>query len=310
MRYDAILKNLPEDYPQDWAQFAGVDRHVAVTIIDADVSTVSAAADKVLRIDEPEPWILHLEFQASHDSTLSERVLKYNVLLGIRHSLPVRSVVVLLRREADGKGMTGRVVLKLPRDRKYLEFEYDTIRLWDVRPETILDGGVGTLPLLPLTEVAEPELPAMINQMENRFLQEMGQADMDSLWTATFILMGLKYDPEVSSQLLQGVRSMKESVTYQAILKEGWEIGREVGREVGREEGLEAGLERGLRKGRVAGREEEARRILLAQGSKLFGKPSAKIRKAISNIVEPAVLEQLALRLLDAKNWSDLLDTP
>jgi predicted transposase YdaD len=86
-RFDAILKHLPEQYPQDWALLAGVPRSVPVKIIDAEISTVTAAAD-------------------------------------------------------------------------------------------------------------------------------------DSLWTATFILMGLEYDQAVARQLLRGVRIMKESVTYQAILEE------------------------------------------------------------------------------------------
>src|SRR5207253_11468456 len=113
-RYDWILKHLPEDYPQDWSLLAGVNQSTPVTVIDADVSTVTAAADKVLRIDEPKRWILHLEFQASYDSTLSERILQYNVLLRVRHSLPVRSVVILLRPEADGKTMTGHFQETLP----------------------------------------------------------------------------------------------------------------------------------------------------------------------------------------------------
>src|SRR5258708_39204092 len=89
-RFDAILKHLPEDYPQDWAQLAGVKRPARVTVIDADVSTVTAAADKVLRVDEPDPWLLHLEFQASYDATLSHRLLQYNVLLGVRQPLVQR----------------------------------------------------------------------------------------------------------------------------------------------------------------------------------------------------------------------------
>ena len=93
--FDAILKHLPEDYPQDWARFAGIRAPVAV--IDADVSTVTAAADKVLWIEQRVPSILHLEFQASQDAKLGSRVLHYNVLLGVRHSVPVHSLVILLR---------------------------------------------------------------------------------------------------------------------------------------------------------------------------------------------------------------------
>jgi len=70
---------MPEDDPQDWARLAGVS--TPVSVIDADVSTETAAADKVLRVEEPEPWFLHLEFQASHDGTLGCRLLPDNVLL-------------------------------------------------------------------------------------------------------------------------------------------------------------------------------------------------------------------------------------
>ena len=106
-KFDAILKHLSEQYPQDWARFAGVSG--PVTVIDADVSTVTAAADKVLRVESPEPWILHLEFQASRDVNLPQRLLHDNVLLGVRHKVSVRSLVILLRPEADGRDLTGTV---------------------------------------------------------------------------------------------------------------------------------------------------------------------------------------------------------
>ena len=76
---------------------------------------------------------------------------------------------------------------------------------------------------------------------------------------------------------------MKESVTYQAILEEGRVLGIE------------------------AGRADEARRILLNLGTKRFGKPSAKHRKTVAAIAEPAVLEALATRSLEVESWTELL---
>ena len=99
--------------------------------------------------------------------------------------------------------------------------------------------------------------------------------------------MGLEYEEGFSRQMLQGVRSMKESVTYQAILEEG----RVQGVVVGREEG----------------RADEARRILLSLGTKRFGKPPVKVRRRIALLAESAVLERLATRLLDVESWADLL---
>ena len=40
------------------------------------------------------------------------------------------------------------------------------------------------------------------------------------IWTATYVLMGLRYTAEETETLLQGVRAMTDSVTFQAILEE------------------------------------------------------------------------------------------
>ncbi len=95
--YDATVKDLIEKYPADWLPLAGVRTSAPIDVIDADVSTVTAAADKVLRIREAQPWLLHLELQSSHETELAERLQWYNALLGHRHRLPVRTVLVLLR---------------------------------------------------------------------------------------------------------------------------------------------------------------------------------------------------------------------
>src|SRR5437870_6351451 len=99
--FDATTKDLVEMHPEDWLEYLGLPR-AAVELIDADVSTVTAAADKVLRVLEPKPWLAHLELQSSRDRELPDRKLQYNVLLDRRHQLPVQSIVVLLRPEADG----------------------------------------------------------------------------------------------------------------------------------------------------------------------------------------------------------------
>jgi predicted transposase/invertase (TIGR01784 family) len=55
---------------------------------------------------------------------------------------------------------------------------------------------------------------------------------------ATYVLAGLKLEADVISQVIRR-DVMQESVTYQAILAEGEQIGIERGREKGREEGRE-----------------------------------------------------------------------
>ena len=92
---------------------------------------------------------------------------------------------------------------------------------------------------------------------------------------------------------------MKESVTYQAILEEGREKGFREGIREGRKEGREEGLEEG--------RAEEARRILLVQGTKRFGTPSPKVGRTITQISDGRLIETLILRILDVESWTELL---
>lgn len=99
--YDAGTKFLIEHYLADWLALSERRSSSPTAIIDADLSTVTAAADKVLRVDDPQPWLLHLELQASRDEGFVERVQWYNGLLEYRHKLNVHS------QEADAPELSG-----------------------------------------------------------------------------------------------------------------------------------------------------------------------------------------------------------
>jgi predicted transposase YdaD len=139
-------------------------------------------------------------------------------------------------------------------------FEYEVIRLWQRPVEDLLTGGLGTLPLAPLCDVSREALPGVIRRMEERLDREAAPAEAATLWTSTFILMGLRYPADVAAQLLQGVRAMKESTTYQAILEEG--------------------------------RAEGERRGLMLLGTERFGPPGPRTRAAIDAIHSVERLEQ------------------
>jgi hypothetical protein len=74
--FDATLKELVEAYPHDWLIQLGLPASLPIEVIDADLSTVTAQADKVLRVREDSLWLLHLELQASRDPHLARRVLR------------------------------------------------------------------------------------------------------------------------------------------------------------------------------------------------------------------------------------------
>src|SRR5205814_672123 len=95
--YDPTTKVLVEIDPESWPAFVG-SRCGPTTVIDADIATVSGAADKVLRVGVDAPYLLHLEFATGHDGAELPRDMHVrNALLDKRHNLPVRSVAILLR---------------------------------------------------------------------------------------------------------------------------------------------------------------------------------------------------------------------
>src|SRR5205823_11174595 len=137
-----------------------------------------------------------------------------------RTRLPVHSLVILLRREADGPALIGELAYRSPAGRGGLRFEFDVVRLWERPVEMILSGGVGTLPLAPLADVLPEALPAVIARMDERLAAEPAPQQAE-LWAATYILMGLRYPADIAARVLREVRAMRESSTYQAILAEG-----------------------------------------------------------------------------------------
>ncbi|HMC90714.1 MAG TPA: hypothetical protein VKI17_14250 [Gemmataceae bacterium] len=285
--FDPTFKALVESCPADWTTFAG-QPSAPTEVIDADIATVSGAADKVLCVRATAPYLLHLEFVSGHDAARLPRTLQLrNLLLEDRHDLPVRTVVVLLRPEADSPALSGVRTRGVEGEEAYAWFRYQVIRVWQLPVERLLAGGVGTLPLAPISAVTEAELPGIIKRMEERLEQRSHRGRAESLWAATYILMGLRYSRELARQLLHGVRSMKESVTYQAILEEG--------------------MAKGMAQGQSTGALAEARKLLLLQGSKRFGPPDAPTTASVESIGDLAYLEKLLLQIMSAASWQDLL---
>lgn len=285
--YDAATKHLLEIDPPAWLAAVGLPATGPVRVIDSELSTVTAEADTVYRVGEPVDYLAHLEIQSGRDKALPRRLLHYNVLLNYRHEAPARSVAILLRREADGPELTGLHQVDLPDGTSYLDFRYSVVRVWTLDVEAVLRGGLGVLPLAPLAKVAVADLPAVIGRMKQRFDREVPTAEANELWSSTNILMGLVYSKELTERLLQGVRAMKESVTYQAILAEGEVIG-----EV-----------RGKIEGKIEGKVD----LLLDLGSERYGDPDPTLLAAIRSIDDSGRIKQLIKHMSDFASWAELL---
>ena len=281
--FDAASKHIVDFYPDDWLALGGLPPGMASEVVDSDLSAVSTAADKLIRVSAPDPYLAHLEFQSGDPADLDERILLYSVLGRKKLGLPVMSVAFLLRRQALTPAVTGRVSWRLAPD-QFLEFGYKLVRVWELPPKILLTGGIGTLPLAPISNVTEVEVPSVIAAMKHRLDTEVPPQEAREMWASTQILMGLRYPGEMVKRLLRGVQDMEESTTYQAI--------------------IEKGVERGLERGRAM----EAKEVLLRLGRKQWGDPDRAISEMLNSINDRARLESLMDRLLDGtvKSWAEL----
>ena len=124
----------------------------------------------------------------------------------------------------------------------------------------------------------------MVKRMKDRIGREP-RPHAAKLFAAAYLLMGLRYDRQLTNQLFEGIEIMKESTTYQGILREG------------------------RKEGENLGRLHEALRIIHLQGTERFGEPGSATTAALEAIQDVGRLEALVKRILmpDLHDWDDLL---
>src|SRR5262245_6757625 len=276
--FDATLKSLIEAGPADWVALAGFPGQ-RVDLVDADISTVSAASDKVFRVRSRPDWLLDLNVQSGPDASLPGRMHLYNALLEDRHGVLVRSAAILLTRTAQLTAIDGRYRRQFPGEEAYLDFRYQVIRVWELPVRPLLEGGASTLPLAPLAYVHEADVTSVVEQATECLRPQARGRDM---MAGMFVLMGLRFERALVRRLLEGVTTMEESVTYQYIIE----------------------------KGEQRGQLKEGRKMLQLLGEAELGPPSAEATTAIESITEPERLEELLLRVSKVKSWEQLLAIP
>lgn len=143
------------------------------------------------------------------------------------------------------------------------------------RLEELLAAGVGTLPLAPVSDVAESRVPDVIRRMKERLDRERRRQRVKDLWAVTYVLLGLRYSEPFADMLIQEVLGMEESTTYQAI----------------------------IRKGRLS----EARHIVFRLGQKRFGPADDATAAVLNAIDDEQRLEELTERIYDVGSWQELL---
>lgn len=279
--FDATLNTLIDAHSADWAKFfatrCGIPDGPAESL-DTDLS-VTVQPDKVFRIGGPRPALLHLELEGNPRLGIPADLLRYNVLLGHQHQLPVHSVLLLLRPKANATDMTGLHQVLGADGSAYLKFRYSVVRVWQEPVSTFLAGGIGLAPLALLTNEADADLPTAFQRFNDTLRQAKTPDNVTKgLTGSTFVLCGLRYDqPRVDDLYRRVSMLMEESTTYQWILSKGMA--------------------------------KEAQHLLVKMAQKRFGVAPPATDAAIRAIEDRERLERMIERIADATGWDDLLAT-
>jgi hypothetical protein len=285
MPFDATLKGLARDYPADFLTVFDRPPTGPLSLLNVDLSTVTTAADLVVGLGDPREAVVHIDFQSSADIGKHTAVLVYNTLLYSQYLMPVHSIVVLLRPQAAHSNLAGVVRYSARPGSGRMDFTCELMPLWERLAEDLLAGALGTTPLamlgaLPQGAELTDALTAVAQRLIERLERDAPPERVRKLLTSAFVLTGLRVRRDVARQVFRGVRAMKDSDTYLAIMEEG--------------------------------EEQHAKAMILRQGQKRFGPADEATTARLSGITDLDRLDALIDRLFDATatSWQELLDTP
>jgi hypothetical protein len=276
--YDATAKDLLELDPAAWARFVGAAAPAGVELIDSELSTITAAADKVVRVLGDAPWLLDIEFQSWRDPNAPRQLLKYNALLHEKHKCPVASVLVVLTEDACPPAYTGALAFEPPFGPAW-EFRYTVVRVWEASADELLRGPLALAPLAPVANVELSAVPDVLMRLNARAAHDTDPTTTSRLFAAVSILLKLRYGMDTTNELLDRIPGIRELDIFKRFADEG----------------------------RAEGRREEAVRSLGLMGRKKFGPPTAAQEAALAALTDLARLEALQMKLLDVNTWDELL---
>jgi len=253
--YDITLKFLSDKFPKHFVSLIFDEFEGDVVLLDKKLPYTEHESDYIVKIKdghadcEDDNFILHIEFQSTHDSNMPRRMMSYYARIVDKYGLPVYPVVVYLNSDDFGSNTPDTYVSSIYNE-QIMKFKYRVLKVWEMDPKMIIDRDLyGLFPILPLTNHGKTNdnrcLKTYFDLVDNADIKDKAlKADM---FVCTGVLAGLRYPKELVISLMK-VEIMQESAIYQDILSEGIDKGMEKGIQKGMEKGIQKGMDKGMKK--------------------------------------------------------------
>ncbi|MBY0512654.1 MAG: hypothetical protein K2P78_01930 [Gemmataceae bacterium] len=269
-QYDATLKDLIRAFPAHWLAQLGVPVTAPPKVLSADLSAVTAAADTLIQVGG---LVVHIDVESGPDDSLARRMLLYNVLAHHHTGLPVQTIAVLLRSNAQRANLSDRV------EYEGLSFRFDVVKVWELPTEGLVQSPIGLVPLAvlgkpPAGKTRAQVLPELVPTIVDRAVGEAGDRAAEVI-TSALILAGMHHGHDFLRAIFQGATNMIESSAYK-LLEE-------------------------------LGRQKLTRDMIRKLGTVKFGEPTDAEAAKLAAVDNLPRLERLAIRLLKVDSWDALL---
>jgi len=225
---DNICKFLAENFPTDFASWLLGEAIALTTLKPSELSVEPIRADSVIFLQSSK-IILHIEFQTEANKNIPFRMADYRLRLYRQFAdTEIYQVVIYLTPSRSP------LVYENTFNAGELNHRFNVIRLWE-QPTEIFQKYRGLLPFATLSQTDNPEetLRQVAKQIEN-ITDKRVQSNVAA---STAIISGIALNQEIIQRLLRS-EIMKESVIYQAILREGMAEGKAKGMAEGKAEGI------------------------------------------------------------------------
>ena len=231
--------------------------------------------------------LIHIEIEAPDRTTeLKPRLPSYYVHLRDEHQLPVLPIVIYLKVKQDGIGVD--VVSEKFWELEVLKFSYLYVGLPGldgleyVKGDSYLGVALSALMKLPTGRIIELGREAYRKLTESPLNEQQKHLLLSCL--EDYLPLNERERFEFKRQI-----ENDESPEVRIMAKTFFEDGRE--------------------KGRQEERIEVLRDTILRQGSKKFGAPTNAVQSQIRSLSDAVQLQELTVRIIDARTWDELLQT-
>jgi len=243
--FDRVLKVLARNYPESFLALAlpEVPWRLVGTLENVELAIPEERVDFVHRlVAHGQERLLHIEFQAGHESGVPERVFVYSALLTRQFRLPVVTLVIYLARRESPlptayEVRVGDVVTN--------RFEYAVVRLWEYAGEIQAGRWPELAPLLVML-VEKPDA-SLLAQQRSLILQEQDRRKRADLLACAVTIGARFFDKAFLWRFFREEVEMMREATF----IEDW-----------LEEAQQQGLEQGLKQGEEWGKQRTSQAIL------------------------------------------------